>query len=147
MQGHARYRAEGRPAVKDVGERAADDLKRFLRAVHRQRHILADVERANIIKAEDVIGMAVRKNNRIQAVETHAQRLLPKVWGRIDHHVLPVAGKQQGWPQSVVMRVVGSAHAAVAAERRNAHRRTGTENSHFDWFGRHGAIRLGKGRE
>jgi hypothetical protein len=94
-----------------------------------------------------VIGMAVRENNRIQAVETHAQSLLPKVRGRIDHHILPVAGKQQGWPQAVVMRVVGSAHTAVTAERRNAHRRAGTQNGHFYWFGRHGAIRLGKSRE
>jgi len=42
-----------------------------------------------------VIGVAVRKDNRIQAIESNAQSLLSKIRCGVDHHVLPIAGKQQ----------------------------------------------------
>ena len=69
VQGHARYGAEGRPAVKHVRERAPDDLERFFRAVHRHRRVLANIERPNVVEAQNVIGVTVRKQDRVQPIE------------------------------------------------------------------------------
>src|SRR6202030_2091403 len=97
VQGHTGYGAERRPAVKHVSERPPEDLEGLLRTVDGQGRVLADVERADIVEAENVIGMAVRQNNGVQAIEPDAQGLLPKIRCRVDDHVLTVAGKQQRW--------------------------------------------------
>ena len=85
--------------------------------------------------------MAVREDDSIEAVEAHAQGLLPKIGGGVDHHVLSIAGKQQGGTQTIVVWVRGRANAAVAAEGRNPHRRARTQNGDLYWSRRHGAIR------
>src|SRR5437879_9989944 len=69
VQRHAWHGAERRLVIEDVSEDAADDLKGFLVAVNRKRGTLPDIEWANIIKPKNVVGVAVREEDCVEAVE------------------------------------------------------------------------------
>src|SRR5688500_16256307 len=44
------------------------------------------VQRPDVIQTKDVIGMAMRDQNRIEMLQTKAQRLLTKISRRVDEH-------------------------------------------------------------
>ena len=75
--------------------------------------------------------MAVRQQDGIEAIQTYAHRLLTKVGSCVDNHVLAIAGQQNGGAKTFVARVGGTADAARAAERGDAHRCAGAENGDF----------------
>src|SRR5436309_919382 len=52
---HAGHGAERGLVIEDVGENAADDAKGFFVAVDRKRGTLTEIERANVVKAKDVV--------------------------------------------------------------------------------------------
>jgi len=56
--------------IESVGKCATQDLKSFLVTVDGERNPLANVERANIVETEDVVGVAVGEENGVQASET-----------------------------------------------------------------------------
>src|ERR1700730_3770257 len=128
---YARNGAERRPVVKHIGKRAPQDVERLLRAVDRQRRLLANIERANVVEAEDMVRMAVGQQNGIETVETGAQSLLAKIRCCVDDHVFSMSREQQRRAQPVVVGVFRSAYAAMAAQRRHAHRGAGTENGYL----------------
>ena len=80
--------------VKNIGKGAANHAKRFFRAVHGERGFLANVEGANIVEAEDVVGVAVGEEDGVEAIEADAEGLLAKVGRGVDDDVLAVARKQ-----------------------------------------------------
>jgi len=55
----AGYGAECRLVVENVGKDAPDDAKCFFVAVNRKRGALTEIERSDVIEAENVVGMAV----------------------------------------------------------------------------------------
>src|SRR5260370_27846189 len=87
VQRDARHGAERWFVVENVGEEAPDDTERFFVAVNGYRRPLADIEGANVVKAEDVVGVAVRQQNGIEAFQPNAERLLAEVRRGINHHV------------------------------------------------------------
>jgi len=87
----ARYGAERRLVIKDIREDAPDDAKRFFVAVNGKRGTLADIEWSDIVESENVVSVAVSEQNRVEAVERDAERLLAEVGGGIDHDVLAAA--------------------------------------------------------
>src|SRR5580692_1815015 len=114
LQSDTGHGAERWLVVEDVGKNAADDSKRFLVAVDRKRRALADIEGANIVETENVVGVAVREKNCVEAIESDAEGLLAEVGGGVDDHVLAVAGDEQGRAEAFVVRVVRMANAAGA---------------------------------
>ena len=70
--------------VEHVRKRAAQIGARPLVGVGRNRARPHDVEPPHLIEAHDVIGVAVRVENGIDARDVVGQRLLPQVGGRID---------------------------------------------------------------
>ena len=110
--------AERRPGVKDVGKGAADDAEGFLGAVNRHRDALADVERANVVKALDVIGVAVGEKNGFEVIEAGGEGLGAKIGGGVNDDVLAVAGEEDGGAQALVVRIGGLADGTVAADGR-----------------------------
>ncbi len=58
---HAGHGAEGGLVIEDIRKNAADDAKRFFVAVDGKRGTLTEIERANVIKAKDVVSMPVRQ--------------------------------------------------------------------------------------
>src|SRR5882762_2691367 len=131
VQRNARHGAERWFVIEYVCKHAPDDIKRFFVAVDRQRRALTDIERANVIKTEDVVGMAMREQNGVEAFESNAEGLLAEVRRRINHDVLAAAGDQYGRTQPLIVRIIRLAHAAGAAERGNTHGRAGAENGDF----------------
>src|SRR5882724_1548692 len=115
-------RADFRLAVEDVRKRAAQDVKCFSVRENRQRGPLAHVERANIVESENMISMGVREEDSIKALEADAKGLLAKVRRRVNYDVLAIAREKHGRAETIVARIFRSAYAAIAAERRNAHR-------------------------
>src|SRR5260221_14088018 len=83
-------RADFRLAVEDVRKRAAQDVKCFGVRENRQRGFLAHVERANVVKAENVVSMGVREEDGIKALEADAKGLLAEVGRRVNDDVLAI---------------------------------------------------------
>ena len=117
----ARNGAELGLAVEHISERAANDLKRFFVRINRQRDLLPQIVRTNIIESHNVISVSMGKQNCIEASNLRAQGLLAKIRSRIDHHIPAIARKEQGRAKPVVVRVRRSANSTVASERRDAH--------------------------
>ncbi len=106
VERYARHGAERRLVVENILEDAADDAKRFFVAVDGERGPLPDIVGANVIKPEDVVGMAVRQQNGVEAFQANAEGLLAEVRRGINHHVLAAAGDQQGRAQPLIPRIV-----------------------------------------
>ncbi len=143
---HARDGALRGSVIEDVREGAAKHAKRFFRAVHRERRFLTDVEGANVVEAEDVVGVGVGEQNGVEAIEANTQCLLAKVGRGVDHYVFSVAREQQGRTQPIVVGVLRGADAAMASERGHAHGgAAGAEHGDFYRSGRHNLTRLYRG--
>ena len=82
---------------------------------------MADVEGANVVEAEDVVGVAVGEQDGIEAVEADAEGLLAEVRRGVDHDVLSVAREQQGRAQAIVVRIFRGANGALASQGGHAH--------------------------
>ena len=81
---------------------------------------LDPVETADVVQAKDVIGVAVREEDGVDAFDSGGQHLLPEVRRGVDHdrgaarHV-----DVDGRPQPLVARIRRSAHLAGAADHRH----------------------------
>jgi len=114
-------RAERGLVVEDIGEGAAQDRERLLVAVDGECGSLVDVERADIVEPENVVGMTMRQQYAIEAVDACAKRLVAKIGCGVNNHVLSISREQKRRPGTFVVGIFRPAHAAVAAERRHAH--------------------------
>ena len=74
----------------------------------------------------------MREQNRIQAFQSHAQRLNPEVGRRVDHRGLTLMDQQDGRAHAIVARIYRTAHGAMAGKRGHSHGRAGTEHREFE---------------
>ena len=132
VKGYAGQGTIRRFVVEDVSERPLQDVQSSLRAIHGNRGSLFQIVRPDIIEAEDVVRVRMGIENRVEPIDSRSHSLSAEVRGRVDHHVMAAVGEQNGWAGTLVMRIVRFANRAMAAERRNAHRGTGTENGQFE---------------
>ena len=115
-------------AVEGVVKRAADVVPRRRRRIAGNRAALNPVEAADVVQPEDVIGVAVREEDRIDALDAGGQRLLPEVRRRVDEDrgVTGNIDVDRG-AQTRVSRIGRAADVAGAADHRHAGRGSGTE--------------------
>jgi hypothetical protein len=89
---------------------------------------LQRVESPHLVEAEDVIGMPVREQQRIDAAHIEPERLGPEIRSGIDEQVQPVIRfHQDGGAQPVITRVGRPADGAIAPDHRHAVRRACTQ--------------------
>src|SRR5258708_4991394 len=93
-QGDARHGAERRLVIEDVRKHSPYNAKCFFIAVDRQRRPLAYIEGADVVETENVVGVAVRQQNGVEAFESDAEGLLAEVWSGINHDVLAATRDQ-----------------------------------------------------
>ena len=99
-------------------------------AVARHRPLLHEVEAPDIVDAEDVVGVAVGEDDRVDASNAVGQRLLAQIGSGIHQHRRAIVELHEDRrPQAAVARVGRLARAAVAADHRHAARRSGSEKS------------------
>jgi hypothetical protein len=127
-----RYAAATRRRIEDVGEGAAQILERAIVGVARNRRLLQHVEAAYLVEAEDVIGVTVGEQNRIDARDAVGQRLFAQIGGSIHQHTADAAHvtvrlEENRWPGAAIARVVRVADGAGAANHRHAVRGAGAE--------------------
>ena len=68
-----------RRRVEDVCEHPSHLRQRPFCSVDRDRRLLSEVVDADVVEAQDVIGMRVRQDDRVDARDAEAQRLCPQV--------------------------------------------------------------------
>src|SRR5579859_6409738 len=71
-------------AVKDVSKGAAQDAEGFFGAVDGQGRFLANVEGANVVETENVVGVPVGEQDGVKAIESNTQGLLAEVGSGVD---------------------------------------------------------------
>src|SRR6185369_2966937 len=130
MRNNQRQTAAKVRRFKDVFEDAANIDPGPLVRVETERAV-AKVKRANVVETEDVIGVTVRNQHRIEMFQTSAERLLPKISGSIDDDRLPGVLDQDRDTQTLVARIVRRAGFAVTRNRRNARGCAGAEEGQF----------------
>ena len=86
-----------------------------------------EAERAEVVHAEDVVGVAVGVEDGVEAADAGADGLGVEVGAGVDDDVVAFPGDEDGGPGAAVARVAGGrsgggADGAVAAERGDAHR-------------------------
>ena len=128
VQTNRRQQIAGRRPVENVGKLPLQRGQRFRRTVHRDLALLPHVEGAYIVQSQNVVGVPVRVDHRVEPVDVRAHGLVTEIRRRVDHHVAPAVRKQNRRTHSLVQRIGRFAHHAVAPERRHPHRGAGTKH-------------------
>ncbi len=144
-QVHLRHpTARERRLLEDIGEGPPQIARGVAVRIARHGFPLEAVVAAHFVEAEDVIGVAVREQNRVEAPDVVRERLGTQVARGVHQHVprrAMVGGRarrqrvgagmqvdQNGWTASAVARIGRLAHVAVAADHRHAVRRAAAEH-------------------
>ncbi len=118
--------------VEDVSKDALDDGKSGAGGVDRNAAGLMVVERADVIEAEDVVGMTVRVDDGVEAVDAGAQNLGAEVGRGVDDDITVARGDQDGRAKAGVAGISRVADGAGTADGGNAGTRAGTEHGDFE---------------
>ena len=74
------------------------------------------VERANVVEAEDVIGVAMRDEHSVEPLQSLSQGLLAEIRRGVNEDGLPRVLYEDGDAQTLVARISGSAGLALASD-------------------------------
>src|SRR5262249_992427 len=94
-----------------------------------QRNRLAGVgrERSQVVQAVQVVGVRMRKQNGVDALDLFTQQLQPQLRRRVDEEVPFRRRDQDGTTIALVAWVAGATHVAPATDHRNPDRGARTE--------------------
>lgn len=93
------------------------------------------VESPHIIQSHDVIGVGVRENDRIDAINIIIHTLKTQFRGCIDKHAGRAVRNQHGRPSAFIVRIGASANLAMAADHGHPGAGTGAEEQKLDIHG------------
>ena len=93
---------------------------------------LTEVEGTDVVKAENVVGVAVGEEDGVELGDADAEGLVAEVGGGVDDNVAVVEAKPDGWAEAVVAGVGGGADVAIAADGGDADAGPGTEDGEGD---------------
>ena len=106
VQFNARKRAVSRLIVEDVGERSLQYLQRCFRGVDGNGGFLFQIVGADIVEAENMIGMGVSVENCVEAIEVRGHGLGTEVGRGVDDDVASAIREQHGRARALVVRIV-----------------------------------------
>jgi hypothetical protein len=122
--------------VEDVSECALNDVQRCLRRVNGNLGAMLQIVRADVIEAEDVVGVPVRENDGVETLQIRSEHLLAEIRTGINHYSAARVLQQYRRAQAAVMRVGRVADGARAADRGHAHGCAGAEDGQPEtWHG------------
>ena len=87
---------------------------------------------ADVVEAEDVVGVAVGEEDGVEFGDAGAEGLVAEVGRGIDDDIAVVVAQPDGGAEAVVTRVGGGADVAIAADGRDADGGAGTEDGEGD---------------
>jgi hypothetical protein len=117
---------------EDVFEDAADDDEGGLGGVNGDGAALAVVEGAEVVEAEDVVGVGVGIEDGVEIGYSGAEGLGAEVRGGVDDDVFAGEVEPNGGAEAVIAGVGGGADVAIAANGGDADAGAGTEDSKGD---------------
>src|SRR5260370_40969077 len=106
--------------LENIFEDAADCGERSGESVNGDRGSLVIVEGADVIEAEDMIGVAVGIDDSIEPGNLGAEDLSTEIRRGIHHDVVPFRREQDRRPKALVARVRRKTDGAGTAYSRNA---------------------------
>ncbi len=107
--------------IEDIAKSEPQRADSFLRPIDRDHTALPVVERPHIIQPHHVIGMRMRKQNRVHPFHARAQGLVAEVGRGIYQHAPVAVLDVHRRPQAVVPRIFGMADGAAAADHRHSY--------------------------
>ena len=107
--------------IEDVGERAAQIAGGALIGVGRDRAALHRVEAAHFVHAHDVIGVAVREQDGIDAGHALGQRLHAEIGGGIDQDRRPAFNRDIDRRPGAAIARIGRTGTRRRCSRSSAH--------------------------
>ncbi len=128
VRGNARAARLADPVFKDIGESADNYFHRRLCGVDRNLRALHKVERAQIIQAQDVVGVGVGVENGVDMLDAVMECLVAEIRTAIDENSFFAQAKENRRTQPFVPRIAGSTYFAAAADHGNAGAGSGAEN-------------------
>src|SRR5262245_60371856 len=125
---HARNSAKFVIGLKDVTKNAFECVRSFLLRVKRNLAFGLEAYRADIVQSQDVVSVSVSVKNGVQPGDLFANSLLAKVRRGVDEYRTAVKLDKNRRPRAVVVRISRRAHAAIAPDGGNAHRRSAAQH-------------------
>ena len=107
----------------------------LLGRVTRDRPAHQVIEPPKVVEAGDVVGVMMRVEHRIHAVDVVGETLQAKLGRGVDQDVRLARTNPNAWAGALVPRIIRRAYRALAPDHRHPVRRAGAQNHHFD--GRH----------
>jgi hypothetical protein len=119
MRNNLRQAAAKVRRLKDVFENAANVYPSPFVSVKAQRAV-TKIQRPNIVEAENVVGVTMRYQDRIEMLQSLTQGLLTKVSRSIDNYGLTRVFDEDRYAQTLITWIVRGAGLAIACDRRNS---------------------------
>lgn len=90
---------------ENVSESAAENRERVFGGENRDCGVLLQVEWANIVEAENVVGVRVRVKDGVEMIDAGLQGLRAEIGCRVDDHVAAMIRKQDGGARATVVGI------------------------------------------
>ncbi len=108
--------------VEDIAEHVADELGGIGASVERNFTVAVIAEWAKVVDAEDVVGVGMGIEDRIDLRDVLANGLLAKIGGGVNEHRLTAELEQDRRAGSAIVRIGRMADRAAAPNGGHAHR-------------------------
>src|SRR5215469_13251949 len=105
-------------SIEYVLECPLDSLERLGRCVDRNIVTLHEIKRPDIVETQNVIGVRVRVQDGIEALDSEPESLVAEIGRCIDQYSLLAQPEKDRRTKPPVARIAGSAHRAAASDHR-----------------------------
>ena len=113
---------------EDVLEDALDGFEGLRAAVDGDGAGLAEIEGADVVEAEDVVGVAVSEEDGVEFGDADAEGLVTEIGRGVDDDVFVIETDPDGGAEALIARVVRGADVSIAADGWDADTGAGAED-------------------
>lgn len=119
----------------EVGERVIEGLSEpgfhDIGAVNGDGMPEVELEEAEVVESEDVIGVLVGVNHRVHDTDAFAEELLAQVGGGVDQEVAMREAENGATSRALIFWIASRADGAIASNRGDSDGRAGSEEDHL----------------
>src|ERR1700722_14333662 len=108
-------------SIEGVIENTFDDIRRGIISIQRDFALVLKTQGPQVVQSQDVVGMRMGIEHRVDMIDTFPQGLHPKVRAGINDDPVSLPGDGNGRPGTAIARINRSADPAGAAQRRPTH--------------------------